>query len=266
MNPPYLDLVGRPNPADLIGLPLRMVFPEIERQGYFEFLDQVYATGETFVGTEVRVQLDRRRDGTLDDVFVDMVYQPLRDAEGQIEGAIALGFDVTEQVRSRKQIEALASENALLAEEARAQAQAREAERDWFRQVLDVLPEGVAVADASGQVILLNGVAQTLWGAFPTDLARIGESGAVLHDDGTPCRPTRFPSSARSRMGRSSVARHSGYKLARTVRAERCWSTARRCMIQMARSPGRWRFSKISRPSSKPNERKTSSLALSLTI
>ena len=100
-NPSYMRIVGEDRP--LIGLPVREALPEIEGQGFFELLDSVYATGTPYTGTEVRVML--RREDVLDERYVDFVYQPTRNAEGEIDGVFAHGTDVTAQVRARQQIE-----------------------------------------------------------------------------------------------------------------------------------------------------------------
>ena len=108
-NPLYLRLVGRREPADLIGKPMREALPDMEEQGYFQALDRVYASGEPFVANEVPVRADRRGDGTLEEVFVNLVYQPTRDAGGEVDGILVHAVDVTEQVRARRRGEELAA-------------------------------------------------------------------------------------------------------------------------------------------------------------
>jgi PAS domain S-box-containing protein len=104
-NPLYMQLVGRRDASDLIGKPVRAALPEIEGQGFFELLDNVYRTGEPFIGSEVPVKLDRRDDGALDEVFVHFVYQPSLSAGGVIDGILVHAVDVTEQVRARQRVE-----------------------------------------------------------------------------------------------------------------------------------------------------------------
>jgi PAS domain S-box-containing protein len=101
-NPRYLELVGN---RDVLGKSVRQVLPEIEGQGVIDLLDRVYATGEPYVGTEVPVRIDRRGNGTLDEAFVDLVYQPIREA-GRVTGIIAHGVEVTEHVRAREALRA----------------------------------------------------------------------------------------------------------------------------------------------------------------
>ena len=105
-NPSYMRIVGEDRP--LIGLPAREALPEIEGQGFFELLDTVYVSGTPYTGTEVRVML--RRGDTLEEIYVDFVYQPTRNAQGQIDGVFTHGTDVTAQVRARQQIEQQAIE------------------------------------------------------------------------------------------------------------------------------------------------------------
>jgi PAS domain S-box-containing protein len=106
-NERYYELIGR---RDIIGKPVREALPEIAGQGYFEFLDNVYRTGESYVGNESLVLLRRKGDDTLDRRFVNFVYQALRGPDGTVAGVFALGVDVTEMVESRDAERAARSE------------------------------------------------------------------------------------------------------------------------------------------------------------
>ena len=99
-NPAYLELTG---PRDLIGKPAREALPDVEGQGFFELLDQVYQSGEAYVGTGVRVRLQRSPDGPPEDRFVDFVYQPVTDDDGEVVCIFVQGTDVTERVRAEMQ-------------------------------------------------------------------------------------------------------------------------------------------------------------------
>ncbi|MEG4627886.1 PAS domain S-box protein [Microcoleus sp. w1-18aA5] len=107
-NPTYLQGTGRtPN---IIGQPMRQVFPEVEGQIYFDVLEQVYRTGETFIREESPTYLDRNGDGVLEEAFFNCIFPAWRDAEGTIQGVLIYNMDVTAQVRARQQIEALLAE------------------------------------------------------------------------------------------------------------------------------------------------------------
>ena len=97
-NPAYLQLVGY---RDLLGKPAREALPEVTGQGYFELLDQVLATGQPYEGHELRVMLQREPDGLPEQRIVDLLYQPLFEADGSVSGIFAHGIDVTEAVRAR---------------------------------------------------------------------------------------------------------------------------------------------------------------------
>ncbi|MDZ4370686.1 MAG: HWE histidine kinase domain-containing protein [Phenylobacterium sp.] len=96
-NSAYAQLIGH---RDISGKPIRDALPEVRGQGYFEFLDTVYATGEPYEGRASRVQLQRTPDAPLESRFLDFIYQPIRDAHGAVAGIFVQGHDVTETVRS----------------------------------------------------------------------------------------------------------------------------------------------------------------------
>jgi signal transduction histidine kinase len=87
---------------------VREALPEVEGQGFFELLDNVYQTGEPFLGHEMRVVL--ARNGAEEERYADFVYQPIRDAAGTITGIFVHGNDVSEQVRARRIVERQAEE------------------------------------------------------------------------------------------------------------------------------------------------------------
>ncbi len=105
-NPLHQRLVGAHR--QLVGRPVREAVPEAVDQGVVALLERVYRTGEPYLDRELSLRLDRRGDGTLVDAFVDVVYQPARDAAGQVVGVDVFGFEVTEQVLARQRLEALA--------------------------------------------------------------------------------------------------------------------------------------------------------------
>ena len=101
-NAAYLQLVGH---REVIGKTVREAFPEVEGQGFFELLDQVYRTGEPFIGREMPVSLHRLQDGTSEEMFLDFVYQAVFDADNSVSGVFVHGADVTDKVKARRVIE-----------------------------------------------------------------------------------------------------------------------------------------------------------------
>lgn len=102
-NNQYYKLTGRNK--QIIGKTVREVFPEIAGQGYYEWLDQVFNTGETFSSNETPLHLDVNGDGKLTDQYISFMYQPFHNEAGEVEGIFYFGVDVTEQVLARKKIE-----------------------------------------------------------------------------------------------------------------------------------------------------------------
>lgn len=113
-NPRYRQLVGD---RELLGRTVREAFPDIAELGLFEMLDQVFRTGEPFAASELLVRLDRSGTGQPEDVYVDFVYQPLRELDGTTFGIMVHAVDVTDQVRARHQVEQKADELTRLAQE-----------------------------------------------------------------------------------------------------------------------------------------------------
>jgi PAS domain S-box-containing protein len=94
-NDAYSQIVGR---RDVSGLPVREALPELVGQGYYEFLDTVFATGEPFEGRESQIQLQRSPDGPLETLYLNFIYQPIRDEAGAVAGIFVQGHDVTDSV------------------------------------------------------------------------------------------------------------------------------------------------------------------------
>ncbi len=101
MNPAYQQLIGH---REVTGLPIREALPEIAGQGYYEMLDAVWRSGEPVVGNGEPVTLQRNPGAPGEQRFVDFVYQPLRDASGQVAGIFVLGSDVTQRMASERAI------------------------------------------------------------------------------------------------------------------------------------------------------------------
>jgi len=159
VNPLGLRIRGR---ADLVGKTAREATPELVEQGILAIMDEVYMTGTPFVGTEFPVWIDRRGDGVLEEAYYNFVYQPLRTAQGEIEGILVHSVAVTEQVLARHRVEELnrqleAEKDAL--RQAEREAQARTAE---LEAIFEAMTEGVIVCDARGDVRYTNAAYRSL--------------------------------------------------------------------------------------------------------
>jgi len=81
--------------ADWIGKPARDTFYRIESRSFFELLDNVYATGERYVGRSAPMRFRRAPDQPEREIILDFIYAPITDAEGRVTGIFCEGFDVT---------------------------------------------------------------------------------------------------------------------------------------------------------------------------
>ncbi len=127
-NDAYLELIGG---RDVLGRPVREALPEIARQGFLDLLDQVYQSGESYVGRGASVLLHRQPDHPLEERFVDFVFQPIRDERGEVSGIFIEGSDVTDAVLANK---------ALQESELR------------LRQLANTIPQIAWIADRQGRV------------------------------------------------------------------------------------------------------------------
>ncbi|WP_194755481.1 putative bifunctional diguanylate cyclase/phosphodiesterase [Aliidiomarina indica] len=92
-NQAYLQLIGR---NDIIGKSVAEVMPELLDQGFIGLLNRVFESGEPFVGNAVPVKLHRSGSSTRDVVYIDFVYQPMRNHLDEITGVFVQGYDVTQ--------------------------------------------------------------------------------------------------------------------------------------------------------------------------
>ncbi|MDO7887150.1 PAS domain-containing sensor histidine kinase [Hymenobacter cheonanensis] len=100
-NPLIASIWGRTQ-AQLLGQPLFDALPEAREQGFPEILAKVMQEGQPFLAQEVSALLERH--GQLDTVYLNFVYQPLRDEAGCIDSVAIVATEVSEQVAARQQI------------------------------------------------------------------------------------------------------------------------------------------------------------------
>ncbi|HET9239125.1 MAG TPA: PAS domain S-box protein [Oligoflexus sp.] len=98
--------------------------------------------------------------------YFNMTYSPSRDESGTIDGVLALGIDVTDQVRSRQALE---------------QSQAR------FQQLADSMPQIVYVSTPEGAVKFLNARWREYTGTYDTIINTRGTIDLIHPDDWSAC-------------------------------------------------------------------------------
>ena len=102
INPTLTGIYGK-TVDEMLGQPLFDVLPHIKGLGFEELLDEVRQTGVPFKGEGYPAPM--LRNGTMETVYFNFVYEPFREIDGSISGVIAVAIDVTEQVNARKQVE-----------------------------------------------------------------------------------------------------------------------------------------------------------------
>lgn len=93
-NASYERFIAR---GKLIGLTVSEALPEIIDQGFIALLDQVYRTGEAFVGENMPISILNPSTGLMESRYANFVYQAVRSADGVITGLFCEGYDVTEK-------------------------------------------------------------------------------------------------------------------------------------------------------------------------
>jgi signal transduction histidine kinase/ActR/RegA family two-component response regulator len=104
VNEAFYDIVGK---RDVIGKPAREAAPDLVGQGFLEMAETVFKTGQLFAGKGMPVSVVREPGQPPVQVYLNIMYQPLREADGTITGVFVHGVDVTEetvaQQRTRSQ-------------------------------------------------------------------------------------------------------------------------------------------------------------------
>jgi PAS domain S-box-containing protein len=143
-NEAYYGLVGH---RELIGRPAFEAMPEVAEGDYPERIARVMATGEAFSGRELPVTLARRPGAKPEERIIDLIYLPLKDADGTCSGVLGHGTDVTEHVRERRRVE-----------------EALREERDFSTAVLETAGALVVVLDTAGRIRRFNRACAVLTG------------------------------------------------------------------------------------------------------
>ena len=122
-NPLFCRMVRR---DDLVGKPYWQAFPRPEERQLGEILDRVYESGEPYSTEEYRVPHDLQDDGTRQDRYFKFNLEPLRDAEEQVYGMMAVAIEISEQVRARQVLERSQAENQKLLADLEAASRAKD--------------------------------------------------------------------------------------------------------------------------------------------
>lgn len=102
VNPSFQELFPGRN---LIGKTFVTALPEIKNQLMWDILKEVYATGETFQGSEMLIPLANEEDGNAEERYFNFIYQARFDSKGVIDGILLFVYEVTDMVLVRLEVE-----------------------------------------------------------------------------------------------------------------------------------------------------------------
>ncbi|HEX6224199.1 MAG TPA: PAS domain S-box protein [Chryseolinea sp.] len=144
--------------AEVHGKSLFEVFPELEGQGFRKLLDDVRLTGIPFTAYEHPIVFER--NGNSETAYFDFIYKPYVE-NNNIVGVISVGYDVTDKVLAKRNVE--------------------RGERKW-KQLADSMPVMVWTANEKGEVDFFNKLWYTVTGFTEEETLGTGWA-AVLHPD-----------------------------------------------------------------------------------
>ncbi len=184
-NEAYRQLVGR---QDLTGRTLRDALPDIAAQGRAKILTEVLESGQPFQAYDSELMVRRLGSAEPEQIFVDCLYQPVRGADGAVDGVLLLKSDVTAQVRDRRQLEALAAQLG--------------ATQERYQTLFETLPHGVIYYDTNGLILGANPAACRILGLDENEMITWPlVPGQAILEDGSPLNPADFPVSVALRTG-----------------------------------------------------------------
>ncbi|MEO6231005.1 MAG: PAS domain S-box protein [Ferruginibacter sp.] len=149
--------IWRKTEDEMLGKKLLDVFPELKEQKYPEVLRNVYATGIAHEEIESPAYIQGNDGVKL--FYFDYSYSPLLEPDGQVSGIMVSVYDVTEKVKTKKNIE--------------------ESEKR-FRSLTDTLPQLIWETDEKGAVLFANKRWQEYTGVNPDSEVAWR---AVIHPD-----------------------------------------------------------------------------------
>lgn len=184
VNETYMRDLG--NREDMIGRRAVDVFPEAAEQGLIGVADQVYRSGEPYVGIEAPFAIDYDGDGQVEEQYANVSIQPVRGTDNSIEGLMLVSLDVTEQVLARRRIEQLAAER---------------------QAMLRQMTEGIIVADPDGVITFINRAAADIYQVNTTGVGP-DQYSSVFHvytTSGAPVQGELSPLYRAAHLGETTV-------------------------------------------------------------
>ena len=177
VNPSYLQLIGN---RDVIGRPVRDVVPEVEAQGYIALLDKVYRTGLPYSASAAEILLQRTPDAAPERRLLDLLFQPMRNAAGEVSGIMVNGNDVTDIHAAQEQLRL--SEMRNRAEELQA-ARALAASNDRLQRAQSAGGVGVFTLDLETGRITATAEFCRIFGLEPVESVDVAAIESLIFPD-----------------------------------------------------------------------------------
>jgi PAS domain S-box-containing protein len=102
-NPRYLELVGN---RPILGRTVAEALPDAVEQGYLDLLDGVFKSGKAFNAYGMTFVPETEPGKPEDPRYLDFVYQPISDGNGEVTGIFVQGVDVTERHTAEQALKA----------------------------------------------------------------------------------------------------------------------------------------------------------------
>ena len=180
---------------DVIGKPAREAVPDIVGQGFIEMSDAVFATGQPFAGKGMPAQVVREPGQPPVQVYVNIMYEPVREADGTITGVFVHGVDVTEETVAQQRLRSQFSNTPVPTHVW------RRVERDGIQQFV--------LADYNQAALKLSRGRMALHLGEPAEQFLAGNAGVI--DDLTRCLDSGETRSEERRVGKECRSRWSPY-------------------------------------------------------
>ncbi len=144
---------------EIVGKTLIEAFPEVLMSPLVDVLKNVYSTGVTYEGKEVPVYLAKKDNAEPELYYFNFIYQARYDEQGNVIGILSFSYDVTELVKSRKQVEQHKDDLLMLNNELEERVAKRTEQlmnqRDKLNSFFMQAPAGICVLDGPDMVFEL---------------------------------------------------------------------------------------------------------------
>ncbi|HYH74989.1 MAG TPA: PAS domain S-box protein, partial [Candidatus Saccharimonadales bacterium] len=156
----YLRATGKTKA--IFGKPISTVFPELQQLGLYDIFDRIYSSGETYSTREILFPIARHDNGKAEEAYLDISFQPYRDAAGAVAGVLTHAVDVSEQVRTRERLK---------------QSEER------FRTLIQKSADAIQMVDPEGKVLYSSDSIRHVLGYTPEEIQGVSVAPYIHPDD-----------------------------------------------------------------------------------